>query len=201
MIVLASASPRRRELLAGMGFDFKIITSDAEEISKETDPGRIVEDLSAKKAAAVLEKIKAEGGLSEDRGEPLLIIAADTLVFFKDEILGKPVDKADAVRMIGELQGNSHSVRTGVTLILVTGKETKQVSFHEKTVVSFDKMNDSEIEAYVATGEPMDKAGGYGIQGTCSKFIRGIEGDYFNVVGFPVSHVYRAMKEIGYIKV
>ena len=103
MIVLASASPRRRELLAGMGFDFKIITSDAEEISKETDPGRIVEDLSAKKAAAVLEKITAEGGLPEDRGEPLLIIAADTLVFFKDEILGKPVDKADGVEILQAL--------------------------------------------------------------------------------------------------
>ena len=201
MIVLASASPRRRELLAGMGFDFKIVTSDAEEVSRETDPGRIVEDLSLKKATAVFEKLKEGSQIKTDGAEPLLIIAADTLVFYRDEVLGKPADEEDAFRMIKELQGNTHSVRTGVTLILVTGNDCKKVSFNEETSVIFDSMSDAEIREYVATKEPMDKAGGYGIQGICSKFIKGIKGDYFNVVGFPVSHVYRAMKEIGYIKV
>jgi len=193
MIILASGSPRRKELLGLIDKNFEIITSDADETPSKTEPGEIVEDLSARKAADVFMKIRNRG-IKED----VLIIAADTLVFLNDKRMGKPEDTEDAVKMLTELSGNRHQVYTGVTLIYVKGTGQVINSFSEKTDVFFAELTDKEIRDYVATGEPMDKAGAYAIQGLSAKFVKSIAGDYSNVVGLPVARLYEEMKKIGF---
>ena len=204
MIILASASPRRKELLTQMGLEFEIVTSEAPEFTDQTDPGLMVEDLSRKKAEAVYSKLTAEGVLPS--GDESLIIAADTLVFKDGQVLGKPQSEADAFRMLSMLQGSSHEVMTGVSLIdikQVFGSNPLRVlydSFHETTKVFFSPMTEGEIRRYIASGEPMDKAGAYGIQGLSAKFVNRIEGDYFNVVGLPVSALYNKLKFFGILR-
>lgn len=206
-IILASGSPRRKELLGNMGLTFDILVSDVEEIVTESEPALIVKELSNQKAEGVIkmleEKAQGEdqekaGGLTETKkaGNALspVLIAADTLVFHKDKRLGKPKDEEDAKRMLADLSGDSHSVITGVTIKHFNGKSWESVSFAEETKVYFTDLSSEEIEEYVKTGEPMDKAGAYAIQGLAAKFVSRIEGDYSNVVGLPVSRLYQELK-------
>ena len=178
--ILASASPRRREILGNLGIDFEVVTSDADESCDENmKPSDLVMLLSARKAGAVRERLLKEG---RDLGDTV-IIAADTVVFAEDEILGKPKDVSDAERMIRMLSGKTHSVLSGITVI----KGSESASSFDETFVSFKHMTEAEIKWYAESEEPIDKAGAYAIQGYASMFIKGIEGCYFNVVGLPVS--------------
>lgn len=187
-ILLASASPRRRELLEQIGLSFEVVVSHVEEVITETEPGKVVEQLSAQKAEAVA------GSLGEP--EETLVIGADTVVAAENTILGKPADAAKAAEMLRLLAGRTHAVYTGVTLILRgESGETARKTFHERTDVSFYPMEEAEIRQYVATGDCMDKAGAYGIQGFCARYISGISGDYNNVVGLPVGRLYQEIKE------
>ncbi len=187
-ILLASASPRRRELLEQIGLPFEVVVSHVEEVITETEPGKVVEQLSAQKAEAVA------GSLVEP--EETLVIGADTVVAAENTILGKPKDAAQAAEMLWLLGGRTHAVYTGVTLILRGASgETARKTFHERTDVSFYPMEEAEIRQYVATGDCMDKAGAYGIQGFCARYISGINGDYNNVVGLPVGRLYQEIKE------
>lgn len=188
-VILASKSPRRREILEQMGFSFEIIPAVGEEIIQDTDPAKVVESLSAQKASEV-------AGRCAESVESLLIIGSDTVVAKDGAILGKPKDEADAARMLRGLAGREHSVFTGVTLIYIEpGKEKTVKTFSEETKVSFYPMSEEEIQAYIASGEPMDKAGAYGIQGKAFVYIRGIEGDYYNVVGLPAARIYQELKK------
>ena len=173
-LILASRSPRRRELLERMGLrQFRIVVSDADETVEEgISPAEMVEELSRRKALAVAEQV----------GQDALIIAADTVVALDGEVLGKPVDEADAFRMLTALSGRRHQVYSGVTV--VRGGEV--CTGHEVTDVTFRAMDSGEIRRYIRTGEPMDKAGAYGIQGYGALFVEGIAGDYYNVMGLPV---------------
>lgn len=198
MIILASGSPRRKELLGQMNLSFEILSSDADETPTKTIVSEIVEELSLRKAEDVYNKLIENERLIDT--EDNLIVAADTLVFYGNERLGKPGNRDNAVKMLNMLQGNTHQVFTGVTLILVSNKTVKKVSFHEKTDVTFYPMTEHEIDEYVATGEPMDKAGAYAIQGYCAKYIQSINGEYSNVVGLPVARLYHEMVKIGFIK-
>ena len=183
-IILASGSPRRKEVLAQAGFDFEVEVSNADENVAEESPTEMVEELAARKAEAVV-------NLHNKKEDNCLVIGADTIVAFENRILGKPKDSADAVRMVSMLQGSTHQVYTGVTLIEVCADGSlREKSFYEETNVHVCQMTKDEIASYVATGEPLDKAGAYGIQGTFSIYVSGIEGDYFNVVGLPVSRLY-----------
>lgn len=176
--ILASKSPRRKEILENIGLDFKIVTADADETCLQSDPCEYVKELALRKGTAVLEDLKRSGKMTQDT----LIIAADTVVAAEGEILGKPKSPADAARMLLMLSGRSHSVISGIALLSATGETARA----EVTRVIFDKIPEREIEQYLATSEPYDKAGAYAIQGFASLWIHGIEGDYFNVVGFPV---------------
>lgn len=195
MVILASGSPRRKELLTQAGIAFEVITSDADETPTKTVPAEIVMELSKRKGEDVYERLEREGRI--DKTGETLIISADTLVFFKNERLGKPKDRADAFRMIKELSGDVHDVITGVTLTYVNQGQKKQVRFFEKTEVSVYDLTDEEIEAYIETGEPMDKAGAYAIQGFFGKYIKGINGEYANVVGLPIARLYHEIKKLG----
>ena len=191
-VILASASPRRRELLKQIGIEFETKVSNVEETAKAPQPAALVEELSRQKAEAVLSEM-------EPCGEAVLVIGADTVVALEDKILGKPADKEEAVKMLKLLSGREHQVYTGVTLLYrpESGVEAGNVSrtFHEMAKVYFYPMTQEEIESYVSTGDPMDKAGAYGIQGLFARFVRGIEGDYNNVVGLPVGRLYQEAKE------
>ena len=185
-IILASGSPRRKELLCNMGIrDFHIVKPDFEEEGVfAPSPAALVEALSAGKAAAVAASL----------GEAdALIIAADTVVALEDTILGKPTDPADAAAMLARLSGKQHQVFTGVTV----RRGQQVVTQHEVTEVRFRPLSEAEIARYVATGEPMDKAGSYGIQGFGSLLVEGIRGDYFNVMGLPVCRLGQILKGFG----
>jgi len=184
-IVLASGSPRRKELLSQVGIDFKVITSDADENSTKEQPGEYVLELSKIKAETVL------NSLSEDA----VVIGADTIVYFDGKVLGKPKDEEDAFAMIKAISGNSHQVYTGVCICTKDGC----VGFYEKTDVFVYEMSDEEIWSYIKTGEPMDKAGAYGIQGRFAAYVKGIEGDYNNVVGLPVARLVHELKNMGVV--
>ena len=180
MMILASQSPRRRELLKYITDDFAVKVSDVD----ETLPN----GASPSAAVVYLSQIKARPFAAV--GDT--VIGADTVVAIDGKILGKPTDKADAAAMLRELSGTTHSVFTGVTVI----KDNHERSFYCETKVKFYPLTDSEIERYIATGEPLDKAGAYGIQGYGSLLVEGIEGDYFNVVGLPVSRLNRFLMEM-----
>lgn len=199
-IVLASASPRRKELLEQIGIEFEICPAKGEEIITKKIPSEVVEELSRQKALEVASSLAAYQQEHSDimTPEDLLVIGADTVVAVEDQILGKPKDEEDAYRMLRMLSGREHAVYTGVTLVFVdkTGKAGELV-FHEKTKVVMREMSDLEINRYIATGEPMDKAGSYGIQGKCAIFIEKIDGDYNNVVGLPVARIYKELQKLG----
>ncbi|MGN0432529.1 MAG: Maf family protein [Lachnospiraceae bacterium] len=186
-VILASASPRRKELLMQIGLDFDVCVSTCEERITKTDPAEVVCELSAQKALDVWQKIK-------DKKE--IVIGADTVVAYDGKILGKPGSGKEAVTMLTALSGHTHEVYTGVTFCYEEDGVEKQHTFYEKTAVTFYPMSQEEIESYVASGEPMDKAGAYGIQGSFAAYVKGIEGDYNNVVGLPVGRLYQEIKEL-----
>ncbi len=182
-IVLASQSPRRKELLELIGVPFICQPSGREEIITKKKPGEIVMELAYQKAIDVAAEVE----------DGTVIIAADTIVVYKKEILGKPKDSEDAYRMLSLLEGSRHDVYTGVVILVKENGKNKVTQFAERTSVYMWNMTDSQIEEYVLTKEPMDKAGAYGIQGKAALFIKKIKGDYSNVVGLPVSRVYREL--------
>lgn len=206
--VLASASPRRKELLEQVGMSFEISAAHGDEVITKEAPEEIVEGLSYQKAMEVARRYEAASRGSSgkaDRDKPdgdeadlLVVIGADTIVALGGEIMGKPRDSADAIRMLAKLQNNTHQVYTGVTLaILNQEKEIKTVTFHEKTDVTMYPMDNAQIEGYVQTNEPMDKAGAYAIQGRCAAYIKGINGDYNNVVGLPIARLTQELRRLG----
>ncbi len=193
-IYLASASPRRKELLKQVGLSFKTMPSMVEEKITKTQPGEVVEELSYQKAVEVCGRLAAGGE------EDFVVIGADTVVSCWGEILGKPKDKEDAVRMLTKLQGGSHQVYTGVTLAWKQkDMPAMSATFSECTDVTMYTMTGQEIRQYVDSKEPMDKAGAYAIQGLCAAYIQGICGDYNNVVGLPVGRVCQELKRRGLV--
>lgn len=189
-IILASASPRRRDLLTQIGLEYEVMPSAAEEKPTKILPEDIVQELALQKAEDIYRQ-----RCGQEKGE-FVVIGADTVVAYEGEIMGKPKDEEDACRMLGLLQGKVHQVYTGVAFCGKgrTGQRFHAV-FYEKTDVSMYPMNKDEIAAYVGTKEPMDKAGAYGIQGRCAAHIEKINGDYNNVVGLPVGRLYQELKK------
>ena len=193
-IILASASPRRSELLKQAGLSFAVIPSNAKETITSTHPAEVVEELSSQKAWEVADRILRGG---EDVTDFDVVIGADTVVAVDHQILGKPVDHDDAANMIGMLQGRVHQVYTGVTLIVKGAKgNIRTRTFHERTDVDVCPMTDDEIEDYISTPEPYDKAGAYGIQGSFGIYISGIHGCYYNVVGLPISRLVHELEDL-----
>ncbi len=190
--ILASASPRRLELLRQIGMEPWVVPSECDEnIEGLTDPEEIVKELSKRKAQSVFDSLPAKAGT--------VVIGADTLVYCKGEILGKPEDEKDAARMLRLIADDTHTVTTGVTIIKTdrSGLHNQIKTFAETSKVTVYPISDREIEEYIWTGEPMDKAGSYAIQGIFSKFIKGIVGDYTNIVGLPVGRLYDELKKLG----
>ena len=185
--ILASKSPRRREILCNIGVDFEIITADTDESSNICDPIELAKDLALRKGQAVFDKLTSECSISTDD----IIISADTVVACDGKILGKPKDREDARRMLTLLSGNKHSVVSGVALI----KNGQHYVSHSETLVYFDEIPSSELEKYINTAEPYDKAGAYGIQGYASLWTNRIDGCYFGVVGLPVNVLNKLHKD------
>ena len=212
-LVLASASPRRRELLSQIGLEFTVMPSTKEENAKTTEAGALVQELSRQKAVDIWEQLSGGQGqnpdadqeqISEETQEPnlngkrqpeLLVIGADTVVCCEGKILGKPHSREAAAEMLTALQGRSHEVYTGVTLY----SQSETVTFFECTQVEFYPMTEVEISEYIDSKEPMDKAGAYGIQGLGARFVKGIRGDYNNVVGLPIGRLYQELKRHGWM--
>ena len=212
-LVLASASPRRRELLSQIGLEFTVMPSTKEENAKTTEAGALVQELSRQKAVDIWEQLSGGQGqnpdadqeqISEETQEPnlngkrqpeLLVIGADTVVCCEGKILGKLHSREAAAEMLTALQGRSHEVYTGVTLY----SQSETVTFFECTQVEFYPMTEVEISEYIDSKEPMDKAGAYGIQGLGARFVKGIRGDYNNVVGLPVGRLYQELKSRGWM--
>lgn len=184
-VILASKSPRRREILAMLGVPFEVITADTDESSDITDPAALVEELALRKGRAVKVLLEARGGWNDDT----LIIASDTVVATGNDILGKPENAEDAARMLRLLSGRAHHVISGVALL----QGEREITDHDKTAVHFADMTEEEILWYAKSGEPLDKAGAYAVQGLASLFIKGLSGDYFNVVGLPVYRLNQLM--------
>lgn len=183
-IVLASASPRRRELLSMLGLDFKVIPAHGEErLDLSLAPGAQVAALSRQKAEEVAKRCPPD----------TLVIAADTIVALDGQLLGKPADEGEAARMLARLSGREHAVFTGVTVL----RDGSALSEFEETRVRFRTLTRREIEAYIKTGEPMDKAGAYGAQGIGALFVEGITGDFFNVMGLPLCRLSQMLEKLG----
>ena len=172
-IILASASPRRKEILELADLKFDVMPSDAQEITTKTAPNEVVMELASIKAKDIYKKSEKQS----------MVVGADTVVAYQGQILGKPADEADAKRMLTMLSGQTHEVYTGVCVI----EDGKTKTFYEETKVTFNNINDDLMNRYLATGDSLDKAGAYGIQGPSLTFISKVEGDYANVVGFPLS--------------
>lgn len=190
MLVLASASPRRNELLTQAGYRFRVHPAHInEDPLADEDPIVYVTRLAREKAEAVFRELTT----ASPKPERIAVLGADTTVTLDNSILGKPADAADAVRILRLLSGRTHRVITGVALVTAEGTEVAA----EVTAVRFLTLSEAEIADYVAGGEPMDKAGAYAIQGRASRWISGIRGDYANVVGLPVALVYRMLGEHG----
>ncbi len=191
-IILASASPRRRELLQMLGLRFRVVPSAVEESLTAASPRELVEALARQKAEDIF--LRQTGDVA--------VIGSDTVVSAEDgTVFGKPADAADAARMLRQLSGRKHWVSTGVAVFVRrNGRETRE-SFVSESAVWMDELSPSEIEAYIATREPMDKAGAYGIQGLGARYISRLEGDYYTVVGLPVHELYKKLKEMRVISV
>ncbi len=170
MLILASQSPRRRELMGLFGLPFEVRTKEIDETLETLPVSQAVASLSRRKAEAI------------SRSPEDIVVAADTVVVLEETVLGKPRDEADARQMLRSLSGKRHQVMTGLTVL----QGEKYVSCTEVTEVTFAELSDRQIDDYIRTGEPMDKAGSYGIQGKAALFVEGISGDYYNVVGLPV---------------
>ena len=189
-IILASASPRRKELLAKAGISFTVIPAAGEEKRTSENPGEAVQQLARDKAEWVAQSLA-------ECEEGTLVIGSDTIVVFENRILGKPKDRRDAAETLEKLQGNTHQVYTGVTVLERKAGKWVEHTFFESTDVTFYPVSREEIQDYIATGEPMDKAGSYGIQGLFGNYVKGICGDYNNVVGLPVARLFHEMKKSG----
>lgn len=188
---LASASPRRKELLGSLGIEFEIMPAVSEEVITDTAPAKVVESLSRQKSEEIFHKI-----LTNESAD-IIVIGADTVVSYKQKILGKPKGTDSARSMITMLSGNVHQVFTGVTVMYRLNGQQGSVTFHSKTDVEVYEMTEKEIESYISTSEPYDKAGGYGIQGLFGRYVKGISGDYNNVVGLPISELYHVLSNLG----
>lgn len=186
-LILASASPRRKEILSTLGVEFTVRTADADETCELTDPGARVEAIALRKCLAVEQVLRAEGELTPDT----VILASDTLVTLDGLFLGKPSDREDARRMLRLLQGRTHTVVSGLAL----WQDGRTVTAHEQTGVVFAPMSEEEIETYLRTGESFGKAGAYAVQGHAARYVTGLQGDYFNVVGLPVRRLYQTLQE------
>ena len=188
-VILASGSPRRREMFERIGIDFTVMKSDAEEVITKTAPEEVVMELASQKAAEIKDRILSEN--TQEFSEEVLIVGADTIVVAGDKILGKPADEEDALKILMSLSGKTHSVYTGVSALYINkeGKQDldKSFSFAEETEVVMYPFMEDEAKAYINTKEPMDTAGAYGIQGIGGVLVKEIRGDYNNVVGFPLS--------------
>ena len=184
-IILASGSPRRKELLSQIGLEYKVITSNVSEDTLFTSPEDMVKDLAYNKGMAVYQT------LSDEEKQNSIVISADTIVYHNGKVLLKPVDERDAFNILKSLSGKKHEVFTGA--FRKSGNFSS--SFCEKTSVELFDISDEEIRDYIASGEPFDKAGAYGIQGLFARYIKGIEGDYNNVVGLPVGRLYQELKK------
>ena len=191
-IILASASPRRSELLSQAGLEFTVVPSQVEETMAGDTPSAIVESLARQKAEDVFEKIY-EAHKDERNGESYIVLGADTIVVCDGQRLGKPENETAAVKMLTLLGGRRHEVYTGVAISRLSDGKISRESFSECTRVDMYPISPAQARWYVATGEPMDKAGAYGIQGKGAVFIRGIEGDYNNVVGLPLARVWHSI--------
>lgn len=182
-MILASKSPRRKEILESMGFNLEIMVQEVEEVSDEKLPGNWTMDIAMKKALAVA-----------NNNRDKWVLGADTAVIFQGEFLGKPRDEKEAFKVLSRLSGKEHEVITGVSLVNID--KGICLNFFESTKVFFKTIDESEILWYIETKEPMDKAGSYGIQGKGAIFVDKIEGDFFNVMGFPMSRFYDKLKEL-----
>ena len=188
-LILASASPRRKELLEKIGLPFTVQPAKGEERITQKSPAAVVMELSRQKAEEIA---AAQTG-------DCIIIGADTVVARGDKIMGTPKDAADAKQMLRSIADDCHQVYTGVTLIR-TGAHPQSVTFQEKTDVFLYPISDAELDAYIASGDPMDKAGAYGIQGDFAIYVKRIAGDYYNVVGLPIGRVYQELKRMLFVK-
>lgn len=187
-VILASASPRRQELLKQINIDYSVMVSQADETyDKGLAPSQVVEVLSLKKARAVMENIEPE--------EPTVIIAADTIVALENTILGKPRSPQEAEKMLLLLSGKAHKVHTGVTMAFIDGDKKELVTFSDFAEVYFRELELDEIKAYIDTKEPLDKAGAYGIQEKGAILVEKIKGDYYTIVGLPLVKVYMELKK------
>lgn len=185
-VILASASPRRRELLSQVGVDFEMIPSNGEELCGETEPAKIVEALALQKAESVADPLSGD----------FIVIGADTIVTKDGAVLGKPSDEKHAFGMLQSLQGSRHQVYSGVALVWMEQGTRHSKQFHVMTEVEVLPMTKQQILDYIATGDCMDKAGAYGIQGCFAEYVRGISGDYYNVVGLPVSRLMQELRPL-----
>ena len=186
-VILASKSPRRKELLEQMGIVFSCIPSQKEEQLLFDSPAKVVKQLAFQKAEDILQQTKGD----------VLVIGSDTVVACEEQILGKPKSEEEAFFMLKRLQGRQHFVYTGVALLSREGDKVAEKILEEHTAVTMYPMTDAEISSYIATKEPMDKAGAYAIQGKGALYIQKMEGDYYTVVGFPIARVYQELKEMG----
>lgn len=187
--ILASASPRRKELLKKTGISFEIIPSSIEEKITKTIPSDIVMELAEQKARAVYESLTPSGAGDKD----LTVIGADTIVVYRGEILGKPADKSEAYDMLSMLSDRTHQVYTGVSLIVRKQGKVDVRTFYEKTDVTFYPVHKDDLRSYVESGDSLDKAGAYGIQGNFAIHVKEIKGDYNNVVGLPIGRLYQEL--------
>jgi len=190
-LILASASPRRRELLTKADIPFTVMPADMKEVIVAGEPADVAEEISSYKAEYVAEKL-----IKEKKQDSFVILSADTIVTVDGKILGKPRDEEEAFNVLKELQGREHEVYTGVTIAVKhPGKNVHYKQFHERTRVKIYPVSDEQIRDYISTGEPLDKAGSYAIQGSFAKYIKSIKGDYSNVVGLPVGRVFKELKQ------
>ena len=207
--ILASASPRRKELLKKTGISFEIIPSSIEERITKTIPSEIVMELAEQKARAVYESLLSSGSASLIADVPesrlcgaedgdLTVIGADTIVVYRGEILGKPADKSEAYDMLSLLSDRTHQVYTGVSLIIRKHGKISVRTFYEKTDVTFYPIHKDDLHIYIESGDPLDKAGAYGIQGDFAIHVKEITGDYNNVVGLPIGRLYQELQQIIY---
>lgn len=193
-IILASASPRRKELLEQAGFSFDVMPSTAEETRTEDTPDRLAESLALQKANDIYQKIK-----KNRNNQDFVVIGADTIVYYNDEVLGKPESEQEAFDMLSMLSDRTHQVYTGVCVIYRNAGSKQIEIFHEKTDVTFYPVTGYELREYIKTGDSLDKAGAYGIQGPFAVHVREIKGDYNNVVGLPIAKLYQTMKSMNIV--
>lgn len=194
-IILASSSPRRKDIMEQVGIPFEVRVSEVDENIGIKKPDSLVKSLSKLKAMAVLKEI-----IKEDKNAEFAVIGADTVVALGDEILGKPKDDADAKRMIKAQSGQKSAVYTGVTVLIRKDGKTVRETFAVKTKIEMAEISEDCIDTYIASGESRDKAGAYGIQGRFAQYVKKIEGDYYNIVGFPICPIADCLRRYGVIE-